>query len=141
MSGGIPTAFINQTSWRPNPYNPLLARDVSSMGTGRLSSSELVVSTPPNRSTILDIIVNNFEQGPHPFHLHGHSFWPLHSYSARYGKGAYNWNTPPELPTAAPALRDTFVVPPYGHVVFRVLFDTPGEWLFHCREFGPIDRS
>ncbi|ORX37171.1 multicopper oxidase-domain-containing protein [Kockovaella imperatae] len=131
-TGGLPTAFINQTSWVPNSLNPMLMRDVSHIETGRLSQDEFVITTPRNRSSVVDIIINNFEQGTHPFHLHGHKFWPLHTHTARYGKGAYDWRFPPVLPETAPALRDTFMIPPYGHVVIRVNFDTPGEWLLHC---------
>ncbi|KZO90259.1 multicopper oxidase [Calocera viscosa TUFC12733] len=135
-NGGVPTAYINQTSWVPDAANPFLARDyLSALQTGALSPRELVVrprGTQNNTPPVLDIIINNFEAGPHPFHLHGHHFWPLYTYTARYGKGAYSFRFPPTLPTEAPALRDTFVVPAYGHAIFRVRLDTPGAWLFHC---------
>lgn len=32
---------------------------------------------------VVQVIVNNPANGPHPFHLHGHDFWVL-------GKGAWN---------------------------------------------------
>ncbi|KIK54167.1 hypothetical protein GYMLUDRAFT_48961 [Collybiopsis luxurians FD-317 M1] len=132
-TGNKPFGYVNQTTWKPSYSNPVLARtDVAS------SSKELIYSIKPrdtnasSSSIVLDIIVNNLEDGPHPFHLHGHHFWPLHTYEAPIGKGSYRWERPPTLPTTAPALRDTFVIPATGHAIFRVKFDTPGMWLFHC---------
>ncbi|KAJ3768502.1 multicopper oxidase-domain-containing protein [Lentinula raphanica] len=132
-TGNKPFGYVNQTTWKPNLVNPVLARtDVVS------SSKELIVPVAnSNKSSsltplVLDIIVNNLEDGPHPFHLHGHHFWPLYTYEAAMGAGSYKWDRPPTLPTTAPALRDTFVVPAKGHAIFRVRFDTPGMWLFHC---------
>ncbi|KAJ3807155.1 multicopper oxidase-domain-containing protein, partial [Lentinula aff. lateritia] len=129
-TGNRPFGYVNQTTWKPNLTNPILTRNefVS-------SSKELVVPVnvgKTSNSIVLDIIVNNLEDGPHPFHLHGHHFWPLYTYEAVMGAGSYKWERPPTLPTTAPALRDTFVVPAKGHAIFRVRFDTPGMWLFHC---------
>ncbi|KAF9061721.1 multicopper oxidase-domain-containing protein [Rhodocollybia butyracea] len=132
-TGNKPFSYVNQTTWKPNLTNPVLARiDVAS------SLKELIVPVrTTNTSTaksevVLDIIVNNLEDGPHPLHLHGHHFWPLYTYEAPMGAGSYKWDRPPALPIVAPALRDTFVVPAKGHAIFRVKFDTPGAWLFHC---------
>ncbi|KAH7874253.1 multicopper oxidase-domain-containing protein [Lentinula edodes] len=129
-TGNRPFGYVNQTTWKPNLTNPVLARNefVS-------SSKELIVPVNvgnTSNSIVLDIIVNNLEDGPHPFHLHGHHFWPLYTYEAVMGAGSYKWERPPTLPTTAPALRDTFVVPARGYAIFRVRFDTPGMWLFHC---------
>ncbi|KAJ3715578.1 multicopper oxidase-domain-containing protein [Lentinula guzmanii] len=132
-TGNKPFGYVNQTTWKPNLTNPVLARsDFAS------SSKELIVPLDVSNtsispaSVVLDIIVNNLEDGPHPFHLHGHHFWPLYTYKAAMGAGSYKWDQPPTLPTAAPALRDTFVIPAKGHAIFRARFDTPGMWLFHC---------
>ncbi|KAJ4473007.1 multicopper oxidase-domain-containing protein [Lentinula aciculospora] len=128
-----PFGYVNQTTWKPNLADPILSRaDVAS------SSKELIVpvsignTSESTTTVVLDIIVNNLEDGPHPFHLHGHHFWPLYTYEAAMGAGSYKWDRPPTLPVTAPALRDTFVIPARGHAIFRVRFDTPGVWLFHC---------
>lgn len=147
-TGNKPFGYVNQTSWKPNLENPILARDAAVS-----SSKELIFAIKPENvsltSVVMDIIVNNLEDGPHPFHLvrevpelvvvhilildfylqHGHHFWPLYTYEAMMGAGSYKWERPPTLPTSAPALRDTFVIPAKGHAVFRVKFDTPGMWL------------
>ncbi|KAF5368513.1 hypothetical protein D9758_002436 [Tetrapyrgos nigripes] len=149
-TGGKPFGYVNQTTWKPNLQEPILARPSASLD--EESPTELIVpirseleSTPNSSSSssnstpwkngkgkVVDIIVNNLEEDPHPFHLHSHHFWPLYTFQARIGKGSYRWDRPPSLPTTAPALRDTFLVPQRGYAVFRVLFDTPGYWLFHC---------
>ncbi|KAI5476593.1 hypothetical protein MNV49_007480 [Pseudohyphozyma bogoriensis] len=131
-NGQIPVGYMNQTQWIPNIDNPLLLRHVTDVGPTSLSRNELILHTHKFSSTVVDIIVNNVEPGPHPFHLHGHSFWPLATYSSRLGWGYYPYHNPPALPTTAPALRDTFLVPERGYAVFRVRFDTPGLWMFHC---------
>ncbi|KAK7464497.1 ferroxidase fet3 [Stygiomarasmius scandens] len=134
-TAGKPFGYVNQTSWKADLSNPVLSRPSSSLDFD--SPTELIApirfnSSNVEKGKVVDIIVNNLEEDPHPFHLHGHHFWPLYTFQARLGKGSYRWDRPPELPTTAPALRDTFLVPQRGHAVFRVRFDTPGYWLFHC---------
>jgi FtsP/CotA-like multicopper oxidase with cupredoxin domain len=48
------------------------------------------------------------------------------------GYGSYHSKFALPLPDVAPALRDTFVIPARGYAIFRVVFDNPGLWLFHC---------
>ncbi|KZT51724.1 multicopper oxidase, partial [Calocera cornea HHB12733] len=143
QNGHLPWGYVNRTSWRPNEREPLLAQLPPAdawldPATGRPAPDswgphEYVVQTSRNETVVVDLIINNLEDGLHPFHLHGHHFWPLHvGKSARYGWGSYNWEYPPTLPTTAPAMRDTMVIPLRSHAVFRVKFDTPGMWLFHC---------
>lgn len=87
------------------------------------------------RVTYVDIIVNNLEDGTHPFHLHGFSFYPLYVFEATMGFGSYNWWNRPILPTHTPALRDTFLIPIRGHIIIRVPFsgkNAAGYYLFHC---------
>ncbi|EJT98676.1 hypothetical protein DACRYDRAFT_83212 [Dacryopinax primogenitus] len=140
QNGHLPWGLVNNTSWRPNEHAPLMTQiapaDWGSTGRPRPDGwgpHEYVYQTSKNESVVVDLIINNLEDGLHPFHLHGHHFWPLHvANSARYGWGSYNWNYPPSLPTTAPAMRDTMVIPLRSYAVFRVKFDSPGMWLFHC---------
>jgi FtsP/CotA-like multicopper oxidase with cupredoxin domain len=48
------------------------------------------------------------------------------------GYGSYEGTLALPLPSIAPALRDTFVIPTRGYAIFRVVFDNPGLWAFHC---------
>ncbi|KZO93579.1 multicopper oxidase [Calocera viscosa TUFC12733] len=140
QNGHLPWGYVNNTSWRPNEQAPLLMQFPPEdwMDTGRplpqaWGKHEYVVQTSKNESVVVDLIINNLEDGLHPFHMHGHHFWPLHvADSARYGWGSYHWDYPPTLPTTAPAMRDTMVIPLRSYAVFRVKFDSPGMWMFHC---------
>ncbi|KAF8996583.1 hypothetical protein BDZ89DRAFT_885011, partial [Hymenopellis radicata] len=125
-----PFGYVNQTTRRPNLETPLLAREdqnVALRGANDWGLNEFVVSTAGNKSQVVDIIVNNLEVS-----YHGHAFWPLYSFESDMGWGSYRSERPPQLPVMAPALRDMFSIPRRGHVVFRVKFDTPGMWMFHC---------
>ncbi|KAJ3459208.1 hypothetical protein MRS44_015281 [Fusarium solani] len=83
-----PVGFINHTSWKPqNP--PLLAQNRSDWDDNQLVPFIGLASDEPTR---VDIIINNLDDGAHPFHLHGHSFYVLSSYrdEGRGGWGSYN---------------------------------------------------
>jgi len=59
--------------------------------------------------------------GPHPVHLHGHSFYVVRS----AGNSSYNWDNP--------ILRDVVSIGNTGdEVTIRFVADNPGPWFFHC---------
>ncbi|KAF8588331.1 multicopper oxidase, partial [Ramaria rubella] len=130
--GGVPYGFVNHTSWAPAENEPLLLRDTAEGIANGWGEHQLVVTTHRKEMSVIELIVNNLDDGPHPFHLHGHHFYPLHTYRAAYGWGAYNYTTGHVIPEEAPVLRDTIIVPRHGNVVIRFLADAPGMWLFHC---------
>ncbi|KAJ1727134.1 ferroxidase fet3 [Coemansia biformis] len=74
----------------------------------------------------VQLVVNNFDAGHHPFHLHGHTFQLI----AR-GPAPYDPTHNPR-PSAAPMHRDTVVIPSMEYVILRFRADNPGIWLFHC---------
>ncbi|KAJ3308037.1 ferroxidase fet3 [Blyttiomyces sp. JEL0837] len=76
---------------------------------------------------VVEVVIDNFDAGDHPFHLHGHIFQvieknPDHSYD------------PANItqPTTNPLRRDTIVVPGGGYVILRFVADNPGIWFLHC---------
>ncbi|CAF1368506.1 unnamed protein product [Rotaria sordida] len=83
------------------------------------------------------IVVNNFQDFGHPFHLHGHSFYVL-------GVGKKNASGAGEptifdpvrdrhtLNFINPPYRDTEQVPELSYIVIGFIADNPGSWLFHC---------
>lgn len=105
------------------------------------------------KNSVVDLImVDDTQQAiplSHPFHLHGHGFYPMNYYCA-----------PSDQPISAeivrqavadgtfdakfgqlkrldvdydnPSKKDTIQVPSKGLVVLRVVFDNPGFWLMHC---------
>jgi iron transport multicopper oxidase len=59
--------------------------------------------------------------GPHPVHLHGHSFYVVRS----AGNSSYNW--------VDPIIRDVVSIGNKGdNVTIRFVADNPGPWFFHC---------
>lgn len=140
--------YFNDSTWHPNMTHPSLHRFLEANSTATsleaaaapLSANtqvfdvdkDLVLQTT-GISTV-DISINNFDDGAHPFHLHGHKFFVLVQ-----GQSGY----PPskeELPayleqnglTTNPLRRDTVTVEGYGWAIIRVVMDNPGLWAFHC---------
>ena len=101
---------------------------------------QLAFSPHATESRVVELVVNNLDEAPHPFHLHRHKFWVLEqsdSSETRYG----SW-VPPE-PDAEGVLdgkydldraaqRDTISIMPRGWAVLRWIADDPGVSLFHC---------
>ncbi|KEF56330.1 uncharacterized protein A1O9_07911 [Exophiala aquamarina CBS 119918] len=153
-----PKSFINRTSWSPQTDSdtglrqPLISLPRHQWDRNQLvpyialpltvDSNETMAGTGKN-GTCIDIIINNLDDGAHPFHLHGHSFWVLRSYRAEDRSwGSFNpySSTPPDsdhashfrLNTRTPIRKDTISVPRRGHVVLRLWTDNPGIWMLHC---------
>ena len=135
INGNHPQGFMNRTSWTPQSP-PLLSLPRTSW-----DKNQLVPFIPSNPSEPLwvDIILNNLDEGAHPFHLHGHDFYILASHRSEHGWGSYSpWATAgsssiaPELNLINPVKKDTVSVPRRGYVILRFRADNPGIWLFHC---------
>ncbi|OAX81172.1 hypothetical protein ACJ72_04491 [Emergomyces africanus] len=133
----MPFGYFNQTSWRPqsDPPYPLVALD-----SHLWDKNQFAISTG-SKAAWVDLVVNNLDEGPHPFHLHGHDFFILSVHSSSRGWGSYNPFNPHQLhqqyrPSSKDLdkalLRDTVQIPRRGHAVLRFRADNPGIWLFHC---------
>lgn len=141
--------FFNGSNWNMNATSPTLhrlldARANNTSGLGNLNRSFGINSQmfDPARDFVLqtkgiqtlDIAINNFDDGAHPFHLHGHKFFVLTPSLKGYPPA------PEDLPryleqTSAlenPLRRDTVTVAGYQWVIIRVVLDNPGMWAFHC---------
>ncbi|KAF6524966.1 hypothetical protein HZS61_010761 [Fusarium oxysporum f. sp. conglutinans] len=105
-----PVGFINHTSWTAQTP-PLLAQNRTSWDENQLIPFIGISGSKPKR---VDIVINNLDDGAHPFHLHGHSFYVLSSYRnpGRGSWGSYNPYTdeaPPNgLNLEFPVRRDTW---------------------------------
>ncbi|KAJ4154434.1 hypothetical protein NW765_015192 [Fusarium oxysporum] len=138
-----PVGFINHTSWTPQTP-PLLAQNRTSWDENQLIPFIGISDSKPKR---VDIVINNLDDGAHPFHLHGHSFYVLSSYRnpGRGSWGSYNPYTdeaPPNgLNLEFPVRRDTVSVPRRGHVVLALVADNPGIWALHCHMLVHMARG
>lgn len=65
MNHNIPQGFFNQTVWKPqqSPSAPLI-----SLPRSQWNKNQLAISTGPE-AVWIDLVVNNLDEGPHPFHL------------------------------------------------------------------------
>ncbi|KAK8085607.1 Laccase-1 [Apiospora hydei] len=148
--------FMNQSSFRSNLKEPTLHRLVDGLASGNDSFSaagkdatvndaafhpdhELVLSH--DRIETVDIILQNVDEGNHPFHLHGMPLWVLgqgHGYFPGYealglkphGKGLLDPAN--DTVVANPLRRDTVTLEGFGWTLLRFVADNPGVWLFHC---------
>jgi len=125
-SGGV-LAFINNISWVPlNGTTTLLQvhknQNFAPEGLDAINQQTLILTN--NQLQTVDLVVNNLDNGPHPFHLHGHQFWVMGT-----GDGTYaNQSLTPTNPLS----RDTQIMPAASWTVLRFVTDNPGVWTFHC---------
>jgi iron transport multicopper oxidase len=120
-----------------------------------------------NEGDIVEIVVNNFDDGPHPLHLHGHAMQLVARSSGVYTPrkpGSFrhpNHNSPsgqspdtvsnstfgftpgqdvqPNMPKF-PMRRDTWTVAGSGYTVWRYKATNPGVWILHVSSVPPPDR-
>ncbi|CAK7231821.1 hypothetical protein SCUCBS95973_008050 [Sporothrix curviconia] len=146
--------YLNESSYRPNLLSPALYRAVDGLhaGDGAFDSPDGVASAAAfDRSTelvlahkdikVIDLIFQNFDEGSHPLHLHGHQMFVLgagHGYFPGYesfglkpdGKGLLDPTKDSVI--ANPVRRDVVAVEGFGWAMVRVVVDNPGVWKFHC---------
>ncbi|KAJ3283504.1 ferroxidase fet3 [Blyttiomyces sp. JEL0837] len=75
---------------------------------------------------VIEVVIDNFDGGSHPFHLHGHVFQIVELNEDH----AYDPTNVTENPF--PVRRDTVTIPGGGYVIIRFVADNPGVWLLHC---------
>jgi FtsP/CotA-like multicopper oxidase with cupredoxin domain len=131
-------AYMNGTSWVVSTEVPTLNTVVPALRAGNETfnvtgvtpsygiPNQYIVDIPTNQ--VVDILLTNFDDGSHPFHLHGHVFWVLASSRDQY----FPWDSYGSENTTNPVRRDTVVVDAYGWVLIRFVSDNPGMWAFHC---------
>jgi FtsP/CotA-like multicopper oxidase with cupredoxin domain len=143
---------LNTSSFRPNLKSPSLYRVIDGLAAGNSSydiegvntrafdgKTEFVIGH--SGPEVVDVILQNFDEGNHPFHLHGHQMFVLasgHGYFPGYkklglaedGKGLLD----PSNSTVVdnPLRRDVAAVEGFGWLLIRFVADNPGIWLFHC---------
>jgi FtsP/CotA-like multicopper oxidase with cupredoxin domain len=156
--------FFNGSSWRGNVASPTLQRSIDGLSSSNASFAEPSVKSIPQGRTdsafvndrafrantelviqtksiqTIDILVSNFDDGAHPYHLHGYKFFvlaqghgqpPLTSVGATINRESLSplYET---LDLSNPLRRDTASVESYGWILLRIVADNPGQWAFHC---------
>ena len=133
----IDRAYVNGTSWTA-AHVPTLNQAVDGLKAGNSTFDVAGVSsayTTPNQYVIdvpqdqvVDLLVTNFDDGSHPFHLHGHKFWIMATSDKQY----FDWSSYGSIDTTNPIRRDTLTIDAYGWALIRFRSDNPGLWAFHC---------
>ncbi|CAF0915325.1 unnamed protein product [Rotaria sordida] len=72
---------------------------------------------------VVDIVLENRDEGEHPFHSHGHNFWIISTSANPEAEQLYR---------GAYTKRDVVSVPGSGWAKIRLVTNNPGAWLFHC---------
>nr|AAR82933.1 multicopper oxidase [Auricularia auricula-judae] len=118
-------AFINSTSWTPLSGSPTLFSHLGAdtVGANTFDNSQLILTSP--NSEVIDLIIDNLDDGDHPFHLHGYKFWIMGT-----GDGRYQGQDVDDV--VNPLLRDTHLIPSFTWTVLRFVANNPGAWAFHC---------
>jgi FtsP/CotA-like multicopper oxidase with cupredoxin domain len=88
----------------------------------------------------VDLIIQNFDEGNHPMHLHGHKFWVLgqgHGMFPGYPSLGLIPQGQGVLPGHEGVLntlirRDVATAEGFGWLALRFIADNPGVWAFHC---------
>ncbi|EJT99733.1 multicopper oxidase 2A [Dacryopinax primogenitus] len=124
-------AFLNNTSWYPLDKEctmsllqqpSFLSSLTSSDGPSVYGDSQLLLTH--NGIEVVDLLLDNLDEGDHPFHMHGHRPWVMGSGAGRYQGQSFNLTNPMR--------RDTHLIPAYSWVALRFITDNPGMWAFHC---------
>ncbi|BFZ65015.1 hypothetical protein YB2330_006178 [Saitoella coloradoensis] len=161
-TNAVDLGYMNATSWVPTAYTPTLSAfagngngtnqtSVDAGEEGRIVGMDPVgwnankqgqwvipVSDgPPNQGReieVIDLVINNLDDGSHPFHLHGHQFYILAQGSGSLPQDPtyYTALTANHSLLSNPMRRDTVTVESYGHALIRWVADNPGVWAFHC---------
>ncbi|PWY97404.1 hypothetical protein BCV70DRAFT_219514 [Testicularia cyperi] len=125
-------AFFNQTTFTSEmaPVATLMKSFELQKANGTVysDSNEMIVTN--EQAVVMDVIINNLDDGEHPFHLHG--FTP---YILATGAGNYQLSSSGvdlTKPFTNPMRRDVFSVPAFSWIAFRFVADNPGVWPFHC---------
>lgn len=134
--------FLNDSSYRANMSHPTLNTLVEAyrekkephmyylsypfgVNKGFDEKHTFVYQTTGIRT--IDILIQNFDDGNHPFHLHGYKFFVLAS-----GHGYPPTEMYETLDVTNPLRRDTASVEAFGWTLIRFVADNPGVWPFHC---------
>ena len=92
---------------------------------------QLIYQTQSTRT--ITILIQNLDDGNHPFHLHGYKFFVL---AQGHGYPPSSLLEPDyvgsHLNLTNPLRRDTASVEAYGWLLISFVADNPGMWAFHC---------
>lgn len=133
----ISKGYFNMSTYEAYTNSSTLNRVYESLERGDNAVLDNSTSTPSwaddrmvvniNEPQVIDLVINNYDDGAHPFHLHGFQFWVLAS-----GSGYFDPSMYATINTTNPIRRDVVQVDKFGWALIRFVADNPGIWTFHC---------
>ncbi|RDW67575.1 hypothetical protein BP6252_08971 [Coleophoma cylindrospora] len=131
LGDGANYAFFNNITYK-TPVVPTLFTALSASGDDAMDPliyGDYTNSFVLDQGEVIELVLNNKDDGKHPFHMHGHNFQVI----VRSEENAGAWDPAeaddfPEIPMK----RDTVMLQPQGNLVLRFRSDNPGIWQFHC---------
>jgi FtsP/CotA-like multicopper oxidase with cupredoxin domain len=129
---GWPTEIPGTIDLPQNPATPWnYSLPAGSLGLpGQNAGGNGISVIRANYNQVFDIILQNTNMptDPHPWHMHGHSFWVIGG-----GKGIFDAEKDvPKFNLKNPVLRDTVDMWSNGWTAIRFIAINPGVWFFHC---------
>ncbi|KAE8449741.1 hypothetical protein EG329_007516 [Mollisiaceae sp. DMI_Dod_QoI] len=147
--------FFNTSTFRPNLQQPTLHRTIDGLANHNETFNAMRSTDGVNSDCydlkndfviqhsgikVVDLVIQNFDEGNHPMHLHGHKFWVLgqgHGMFPGYetlglkpeGKGILDGH---QGVLDKVIRRDVATTEGFGWLVLRFIADNPGVWAFHC---------
>lgn len=123
---GINYAFFNNITYTA-PKVPSL---YTALSAGKSATNPKVYGEYTNnfvleRDEIVQIVINNLDDGRHPFHLHGHHFQAI--FRSGEDDGPFDASDPNNVFPQTPMRRDTLVVEGNGNIVLRFKANNPGQ--------------
>ncbi|TFK45808.1 Cu-oxidase-domain-containing protein [Heliocybe sulcata] len=121
----VPTGnfSVNNVTY-DSPTVPVLLQILNGAQAQKLLPPGSVYSLPANKVIELSFPMLNTAGGPHPLHLHGHSFSVVRS--AGTGPNDYNYVNPPRRDVVSSGNSAS------DNVTIRFETDNPGPWILHC---------
>lgn len=116
---------INSASY-VQPKVPTL---FSVLSTGSSATNPVIYGPPASNPfvirhmDIVEVVVNNYDTGGHPIHMHGHNFQMV----ARSAEGAAPFKGPLSNPPSTPIRRDVLKINTGGYLVYRFVADNPDK--------------
>ena len=100
----------------------------TALSVGKAATNPIVYGEATNPQILnyydtVEVVVNNFDGGGHPLHIHGHNFQIVQ----RSAPGAGVYPGKPINPPATPIRRDVVKVNAGGYVTFRFIANNPDK--------------
>jgi FtsP/CotA-like multicopper oxidase with cupredoxin domain len=121
----ISLGYFNDSTYIPTSGIPNLQKLHDAAQTANQSVLSHETNTPAwadnqfivtiDKPKVIDLLINNYDDGAHPFHLHGYKMWEL-----AHGQGYFEPEMYSTINTTNPIRRDTIQMSKYTHLCYFI---------------------